>query len=482
MNKYRLSSYTIFVELDEKERCMLVHGYTGTIDIVSREVASFIRYRGPFVAEEFPFSDETLGALTRRGYLTFRTAPEERRIVQLMARSLHLKRKQKITGFMFLVTYKCNFRCPYCFETDVAGNEAKRNGKALTKTMVDRTFEAMREIEPDREKHFREITLYGGEPLLKENREIVRYIVEKGREKGYVFDAITNGYDLDHFEELLGPDAIRRVQITVDGDSRWHNRRRLHYLKNETFDKIVKNIGIALKHDVKVDVRVNADSLNIDSVSSLKELFGQLGYDKHPKFYFYLALITDLKHPESARKCEDRHCASESQPAAAGANKPVSLLSRREFNEKVRKMDTGIGYQYEDIAESIFNAISKREQLPFAAVGCGVQSGYYIFDPEGRIYTCWDTVGGESHVFGHYLNRPIEWNTSEVDKWQKRNVGTVARCSCCKYAFFCGGGCLSKTFLAQNGGDKPFCNDFPDIFRYSAQTAYRKYQARQTPK
>jgi uncharacterized protein len=109
----------------------------------------------------------------------------------------------------------------------------------------------MFEIEPDIELHRKNIekniVLYGGEPLLKENKEIVEYIVNKGVDLGYTFEAITNGYDLEAFTDLLSPDKIRSIQVTVDGMQENHDKKRIHFVTIKSFDKIITNIGIALK-------------------------------------------------------------------------------------------------------------------------------------------------------------------------------------------------------------------------------------------
>ena len=120
------------------------------------------------------------------------------------------------------------------------------------------------------------ITLYGGEPLLAENKEIVSYIINEGITRGYKFVAITNGYDLDCYGDLLSPDKIYKVQITVDGPKKLHDCKRIHYRYGETFDKIVENIQFALNHSIKVTIRMNMDTSNINQYNDLKKFFENL--------------------------------------------------------------------------------------------------------------------------------------------------------------------------------------------------------------
>ena len=103
-------------------------------------------------------------------------------------------------GFTFLITYDCNFRCPYCFEKDI-----QKDGTAFTKEMVDKAYQAILQIAPDERLRSRSITLYGGEPLLKRNKNIISYIIEQGKELGFKFSAISNGcllYTSDAADEL----------------------------------------------------------------------------------------------------------------------------------------------------------------------------------------------------------------------------------------------------------------------------------------
>lgn len=265
---YRVSSYTICVKLPEDpNHVLLVHGYTGAIDKAVKEVAQLIKNRVIISEDMFnqlPCTSETIRTLIKRGYFTSRSPVEEREYVHNMASFLHHSARRGAASFLFLVAYDCNFRCPYCFENDISSHGKGWSKQVFTKQMVDRAYEAMCEVQPNKAMHSKRITLYGGEPLLAKNREIVQYIVEEGVKRGYIFSAITNGYDLHHFTNLLGPKKIRRLQITLDGEEENHNRKRPHYRAGDSFAAIMKNVKLALSLDVQISMRINTDYDNVD--------------------------------------------------------------------------------------------------------------------------------------------------------------------------------------------------------------------------
>lgn len=113
METLRTSSYMIPVRLEkEAGKYMLIHGYTGAVDIVSEELLAKIKS----VSSGNNFSESTLQTLLKRGYVTTKTQAEEYAYVARMAKALHRKNDILNTSFTWVVTYNCNFRCPYCFE------------------------------------------------------------------------------------------------------------------------------------------------------------------------------------------------------------------------------------------------------------------------------------------------------------------------------------------------------------------------------
>ncbi|WP_281671064.1 radical SAM/SPASM domain-containing protein [Rikenella microfusus] len=464
-NTFRPSTYNIIIHLEkDPSQYMLIHGYTGAIDIANANVVRLLKPGGR-VTKENPFvSKQTFEALVARGYLTQQTAAQERTYCQRWANLLHAHKKLFGTrSYMFMVSYDCNFRCPYCYESDISQMGKHWTKQAFTKEMVDKAYQAMTEIMPDEKRRGRSITLYGGEPLLAKNREIVEYIVQQGIALGYTFEAISNGYEIEHYKDLLGPGKIQSVQISMDGPKEIHDKRRYHYLNGGTFDKIFANIGMALEAGAQIALRANTDATNYRHIESLYDQFKEAGYVDNKLFHFSAALVVG-----------DENIRPESPHAVTTEiSSPSVLLTKPDFIAKLQQTTVPGQHQEMWMFRKLYNAIKHNTRINFDPVYCGVQVGAYIFDPYGDIYNCWETVGKECHIIGHYSNG-VTWE-EEIKKWHQRNVATAPRCSGCKYAFLCGGGCLAKVLRAYGDLYKSYCHYFPESFEGVANRVYQAY-------
>ena len=448
----RLSNFTIIVPLTNfKNKFLLAHGYTGAIDIVTSDVIDYITTIG--INNTQTISNETIQILTQRGYITTKSEDDEYKYVQLFGnlinRTIPIQPKQ----FMFMVAYNCNFRCPYCFERKLSPFCKQWSGQVLSKEMINKAYQTIPIIEPNEALRSKQILLYGGEPLLKENKEIIKYIVSSGNKFGYHFGAITNGYDLNYFEDLLSENMIQSVQITVDGNKEHHNQKRIHYLNKNSFDVIIKNIGIALRKGTKVSIRINTDYDNIDDVEELRNLLDNLGYTKYSNLHINSALLVDYSQNKD---CQVQH---------------IKYMNRQEYINKIKQSNTH-NFQDFGLYQRLYFAIKHQRPLSFRSFFCSSQSGMYIFDPFGDIYSCWNDVGNINKIIGKYKN-DLTW-TEEKDKWHKMNVLSFQECQHCKYIFICRGGCASHAFL-KNNGQKPDCDNFEDTFIYTANKVCDNY-------
>lgn len=446
----RLSSYTIPIALEvEPGKTLLVHGYTGAIDVVETALWQQIRN----YPEQDDFTQEEVDILSKRGYLTARTPEEELGYVKRLSDVLHKSYSKLYKSYGFVVTYNCNFRCPYCFENAISKHGTAWSGKTMTPELVDRAFEAMFEIEPRKELHKKSILLYGGEPLLRENYDIVKYIVEKGVSLGYKFHVITNGYDLDYFEDLLSNDKFQYFQVSIDGWREYHNRRKYHFSEGGSFDKVIANIGLLLKREISVSVRVNTDGNNFRDVGRLREYFKELGYSDSPYFRMYAANVDEIKN--------------------VNKTKAIRYLGNDDFRENLKTSGTGLMHaRAESIYREFKDYFEKRRRLHLSVVGCSGQYGTHIFAPEGGIYTCLETVGKTQHCIGYYNHPVIEW-TDARSRWFGKHVGNTAVCSECSYALLCGGNCAIKEFEGEK--ETQLCIRYNTMMEDAVNKAYSEF-------
>lgn len=463
--KYRCSVYTIPVELEDKaNKTLLIHGYTGAMDIASEAITECLTYGQEYDINNFPLSEETFKALIARGYLTDKSEEEEYEYVRRFSNIFNRCEQAGKKGFTFMVTYNCNFRCPYCYESEISKKGRQWSGKVFTKEMVDRAYQAMEEIEPNKDNIYKNITLYGGEPLLAINKKVVTYIVEEGQKRGYSFHAVTNGYDLDDYLDLLAPDKIHSLQITIDGEKEFHDTRRVHFMYGKSFDRIMENIDKALKTGVHINVRANTDGHNIDSMQHLKELFQEYGFYNYKTFNFYAALLCGSKNEMKIDTKNQNSC------------KHLDYLTRGEMVRKIKEKGLSLNMQNYGVYYKIHKALTDSSKIRFNTIFCASQSNSYILDPYGEIYTCWNTVGTKERILGNYL-KGVTWNDQEIALWHTRNIGTLSKCNRCKYALFCGGGCAGK--VLEDDGDittQQVCDDYPVTFHTYATIAYKNYK------
>jgi uncharacterized protein len=482
----RASSYCIFVKLPKRQdRVLLVHGYTGAYDEVSLEVAEFLSARrivsAPLYGKWSPefntashkatLSEETLDELENRGYLTTLTVEEEKERFRTIAGLVHSCESR---GFSYIIvpSYDCNLRCPYCFQDYMRTDPSFRPMlRRMTPEMADGMLTGITNLEnasPDSKMDARQFTFFGGEPLLAANCDIIEYIVRRAKALGpAVFGAVTNGTELEAYRHLLGPDAISSLQITLDGPPRSHDHFRIYPDGQGSFEKIARNVPLALELGVAVSVRVNVCKDNLADLPGLAIEATERGWTRYKNFRIYVAPI---------------------QPTA---NFPGNgrLLNSYQLGQSLQRMQQ---------EKPLLNAIEtpddsmKRRALAlfrqpeidpiddFKASFCGAHGGMYIFDPFGDIYACWEKMGDPQIRIGRIgSDGNFIFETPMLHKWRSRTVATNPTCEKCAYALQCGGGCA--VLAEANNGEyfSNFCDGFGARFKSAVAEAYETFLAEQ---
>lgn len=477
----RTSSYCIYVDLPENSKDMLlVHGYTGANDIVSNEVATYLRSLetrrppNPLYGEWSPQQcingneqvaipeDQTIEILKKRGYLTGMDVQEEEDFFIKSATELHNASRKP--GYLFMPTYDCNLRCPYCFQDHMRTNPSFNHLlRTMSCDLVDRIFMAIPKIDEyyglqDNQQTPRNIGFFGGEPLLVKSRPIVEYIIDKALAIGdTTFWAITNGTDLHAYKNLLCPEKINFLQITLDGPPQEHDKRRIYTDGHGSFEQIARNITMALDFGIKVSVRMNIDRNNIEQLPTLADEIIKRGWNSYSTFNSYTAPIHAANEQTDTKTTLD----------SWGLDKMLT-----EMRQKYPKMFV-IERPDDSTKNSAKQIFSSQGVSQLQSTFCSAHNGMHIFDAFGDIYACWERTGDSNIRIGHVtqeggvvLNNPVD------DMWQSRNVTTNPTCRKCRYALYCGGGCAVLAEEAHGKFFTNYCDGFASRFRSSVAEAY----------
>ena len=362
---------------------------------------------------------------------------EEVSKAEALAFELASKRDPEQWSVVLVPYLGCNYRCTYCFE-----KEGGYPSKVMTKEEVDAVFKIIKDkIGPGEN-----ITLYGGEPLAKENRDIIEYILEKCEEIDNTCFAVTNGHDLEHYMDLLGSKKISSLQITVDGPREIHNSRRIALDRESSYDKIMKNIETALKEtDVFVKLRINVDKRNAP---------------------YFVDLLEDL----------DKRSILHSPSFLFAANAVVGVGDLTLLNTELMKLEDSIKKKYPEleydftgrtteINERLYPAVCLNQKFPFKVSVCGADICLRVFAPGGAVYPCWSALDRSDDVIGTYDETgTIRWNPETKEKWTRKMVGYKTKCIHCRYAFICGGGCIRPALSNEESANMYDCDYYNNQF------------------
>jgi len=464
----RTSKYIINVRISN-DKYLLIHGYSGAVDIVSNNVVNILRKGNYELMNEIDFN-----SLRKRGYITNRNIEEERKIVKTIVKILQEKSRVDST-FTIIISYDCNFRCSYCIEGKISeyGNQWTR--ESLTEEKINALYKSIDNIGYKKNKK-KIIALYGGEPFLKENFQIMDYLIKKGEERDFSFTIITNGYELKYFEEIIKRNSVLSFQITLDGIEKIHNERRPHYKNNDSFEVLITNISWLLNIGKKVNIRINLDKTNSSNLIELINLFDERGWTSHSNFSTHISPI----HIGALEAADFKL-----NQVIEYNYLSFSLLEKNDIinfiNNRIKKDERFSIFNLPtySVQNNIKNTLNSKKSLIYKGSFCSATANGFIFDPRGDIYTCWEIIGDESFKIGKYYPN-FTLDKEKLQLWQNRDVSNIHNCLSCKYALFCGGGCAAQSFKKNKDMYHSYCDNFKTLFNIGVKDAYLELKTQQS--
>ncbi|MDO4605502.1 MAG: radical SAM protein [Helcococcus sp.] len=271
---YKKSNYNFIFKY--KEGYLFYNSFTNALSLLDqKEYESY---------QNMDFSDKDfLKNMKSLGFI------HDEKISQLDLIKDHLRNARYANRSLSLTiapTIDCNFRCEYCYEKD----NLKESEMSLENQKI--LIDFVRQKAKDSKGIY--VTWYGGEPLkaigIIEN--LTKEFKSIAKENEIIYEAymVTNGYLLTRkISGKLEDLDIKRIQITIDGDKEFHDKKRILKDKSGTFDVIIKNLKENIDILPEIALRINVDKKNSRSYTNLIDIIND--FDKDGKIQPYIAMV-----------------------------------------------------------------------------------------------------------------------------------------------------------------------------------------------
>lgn len=364
------------------------------------------------------------------------------------------KNRQTVVKALCLhVAHTCNLNCSYCFASQgkYHGDRALMSyevGKQALDFLMDHSGT----------RHNLEVDFFGGEPLM--NFDVVKRLVayarsvEKERGKHFRFTLTTNGVLIDDDVIDFANREMSNVVLSLDGRKEVHDRYRVDYAGNGSWEKIVP------KFQKLVQARQGKN-------------YYMRGTFTHanPDFLKDIQTMLDLGFTELSM-----------EPVVAAHGDPAALT---EADKEI------VMQQYEDLARLMLQR--DKEGRPFTFYhymidlkggpciykrisGCGSGTEYMAVTPWGDLYPCHQFVGDEKFKLGNIWDG-VE-NHAVQAEFAGCNVYAREECRDCWARLYCSGGCAANAYHA-TGSVRGVYADGCDLFRKRMECAIAVAVARE---
>ncbi len=440
LHQYKLGGYNIVLDtcsgsvhsVDEVAYDIIAMYESATADEIVRAMMEKYGDREDVTEEEIRLCIGDVEALKQMGKLftpdTF--AP--------MAGTLKERSGDVVKALCLHVAHTCNLNCSYCF-----ASQGKYHGdRALMSFEVGkRALDFL--IEHSGKRRNLEVDFFGGEPLMNWDvvKDLVKYArsVEKEHGKNFRFTLTTNGVLIDDDVIEFSNKEMSNVVLSLDGRKEIHDRLRVDYAGNGSYDRIVP------KFKKFVESRGGKNYY-------MRGTFTHANPD-FTKDVFHMA---DMGFTELSM--EPVVCA-EGDPAGLTKEDIETVKDQYEIlaNEMLKRQQEGRPFTFYhymlDLTEGpcIYKRIS----------GCGSGTEYMAVTPWGDLYPCHQFVGEESYKLGNIWDGVT--NTALREEFRACNAYSRPECKDCWAKLYCSGGCAANAYHATGtiaGVYKPGCELF----------------------
>lgn len=336
------------------------------------------------------------------------------------------------------VAHTCNLNCDYCF-----ASQGKYHGEraVMSFEVGKRALDFL--IENSGTRRNLEVDFFGGEPLMNWDvvKQLVEYArsVEKQHNKNFRFTLTTNGLLIDDDVIDFANREMSNVVLSLDGRKEIHDLKRVDYVGNGSYDRIVPKFQklVKARGGKNYYMRGTFTHANPDFTKDIFHMT-ELGF-------------TELSMEPVVCKADD--------PAALTPEDMEIVKEQYEIlaKEMIKRKKEGNGFTFYhymiDLTEGpcVYKRIS----------GCGSGTEYMAVTPWGDLYPCHQFVGEESYKLGDIWNGVT--NDALRNDFRSCNAYSREECKTCWAKLYCSGGCAANAYHASGtirGIYEPGCELF----------------------
>ncbi|MBQ9920173.1 MAG: thioether cross-link-forming SCIFF peptide maturase [Clostridia bacterium] len=340
-----------------------------------------------------------------------------------MAGALKQKTSGVVKALCLHVAHTCNLNCEYCF-----ASQGKYQGEraVMSFEVGKRAFDWL--IENSGTRHNLEVDFFGGEPLMNFDvvKELVAYArsIEKEKGKNFRFTLTTNGLLIDDDVIDFANKEMSNVVLSLDGRKEVHDRYRVDYNGNGSWEKIVPKFQKLVKARGGKNYYMRGTFTH-----------------QNPDFLKDIETMLDLGFTELSM-----------EPVVCAKGDPSELTPK----------DLGVVMeQYEKLAELMLKRDKEKKPFTFyhymidltggpciykRISGCGSGTEYMAVTPWGDLYPCHQFVGDEAFKLGDIWKGVT--NKDVQNSFAACNVYARHECKDCWARLYCSGGCAANAYHA----------------------------------
>jgi len=340
-----------------------------------------------------------------------------------MAGTLKQRTSGVVKALCLHVAHTCNLNCSYCF-----ASQGKYHGDRATMS-----YEVGKQaldflVANSGTRRNLEVDFFGGEPLMNFQvvKDLVSYArsIEKEKGKNFRFTLTTNGVLVDDDVIEWANKECSNVVLSLDGRKEIHDRFRVDYAGNGSWEKIVPKFQkfVEARKGKEYYMRGTFTHANPDFLKDIQQML-DLGFNE--------------------LSMEPVVCAADDPSALTEEDLPIVMEQYEKLAELMLEKDKqGKPFTFYHYMLDLSGGPCIYKRIS----GCGSGTEYMAVTPWGDLYPCHQFVGEERFKLGDIWEGVT--NTDVQGEFAACNVYAHPECHDCWARLYCSGGCAANAYHA----------------------------------